>query len=152
MKEGFITDDEILKELSKETDFSYSELKDIWIHQREYIKQMMEEEDVYSIFIPHIGTLCLNTKQARLEAKGKIKENYVDFFDKLDRLENHPNYTYYSNPHKKITGVNKLARNIHRNFETGIKRLKKLIPHKKCWDIIENHSNGKYEKRDENTM
>ena len=147
MKEGFKTIQEIIKEVGEEEGFSYNEMEDIWIHQRNYIKKMQEKEGVYAIFLPFIGTLSLNVKQAKKELKGKSKEFYKNFLKKVEDLQLHPNYTQYHNSHKKVTGVNRLARNIIRRFETFIEKERKLIPHKDCWEIIEKYSNNIFTKK-----
>lgn len=149
MKEGFRTLKEIIQEVADEEEhFSYKDIEDIWIHQREYTKKCMEQEGVYAIFLPYIGTLSLNIKQAKKEILGKSKIFYKNFLDKIEKLKQHPNYTENGNTHKKVTGVNRLARSIIRRFETGIKE-KRLIKHKECWTIIEKYSNDGYAKREE---
>lgn len=149
MKEGFKSVDEILLEVAKEEGLSIREIKDIWRHQKVYVKKRMEQEGVYAIFIPYIGTLSLNIKQYTKEVKGKTKTFYKDFIDKVKLLITHEEYSMYKNAHKKITGVSRLARYIINHYNTGLKKSRSIIEHKKCWDIISKHSNGAFEKNKE---
>jgi hypothetical protein len=146
MKEGFKTVEEILLEVAKEEGMTLKEVKDVWDHQKVYIKKKMEQENVYSIFLPSIGTLSLNVKQYTKEIKGKARSFYKDFINKVDNLVKHDNYSEYKNAHKKITGVNRLARYIVAHYETGIAKSKKILEHKKCWEIISKYSNGAFKK------
>lgn len=149
MKEGFKSIEEILKEVGEEEGLSLTEMKDVWEHQKKYVEKQMNEEGVYAIFLPFIGTLCLNVKQFKKELRGKTREFYKDFIDKVEKLVNHENYKEFSNPHKKVTGINKLTRYIVKNYETGIDRSKNLIVRTKCWEIISKYSNKVFEKRKE---
>jgi hypothetical protein len=146
MKEGFKTVEEILLEVAKDEGMTLKEVNDVWKHQKVYIKKQMEKEGVYSIFLPSIGTLSLNVKQYTKEIKGKAKSFYKDFINKVEKLLQHEKYSEFGNAHKKVTGVNRLARYIIGHYDTGIKRTKKIIEHKNCWDIITKYSNGAFEK------
>lgn len=148
MKQGFKSIKDILLEVAEEEGLNRTEIKDIWNHQESYIKKKMEQEGVYAIFIPFLGTLSLNVKQFSKEIKGKSRSFYKDFIKKVKDLKNHKNYKKYANAHKKVTGVNRLARYIISRYHTGIEVSKNLIVHSKCWEIIEKYSNGVYEKRD----
>jgi hypothetical protein len=148
MKEGFKSIDEILEEVAKDEGMTLKETTDLWNHQKKYIKDQMDKEGVYAIFLPFVGTLSLNTKQYVKEIRGKVKELYLDFINKAEKLKEHENYTYFKNSHKKVTGVNRLARYIIRYYDTGVTRGKKLMAHNKCWDIIYKYSNNNYSKRD----
>lgn len=149
MKEGVRTIEEILIEIGKEEGMSLSEMKDIWKHQRDYVNKQMDTEGVYAIFLPYIGTLSLNIKQYTKEVRGKTKSIYQDFINKANSLVKHENYQQFSNSHKRITGVNRLARYIIKNYHTGIERSKRIIVSSKCWEIIEKYSNSSFEKRKE---
>lgn len=149
MKEGFRPIDDILSEIGEEEGMSLEEMKDIWNHQRKYTQKQMDTEGVYSIFLPFIGTLSLNVKQFDKEVKGKTRSLYQGFIDKVTNLKEHENYTKYGNSHKRVTGVNRLARYIITNYDTGLDRSKNILIHNKCWDIISKYSNGVFEKRDE---
>lgn len=147
MKEGYKTVDEILLEVAKEEGMTLKETKDLWNHQKEYIKKQMEKEDVYSIFLPFIGTLSLNVKQYIKEVKGKKKSFYANFISKVEKLLNHENYLEYNNSHKRVTGVNRLARYIVSKYITEEVKSKKIIEHKKCWEVIGKYSNGSFNKK-----
>tara|TARA_R110002012_G_scaffold119169_2_gene268160 strand:- start:161 stop:604 length:444 start_codon:yes stop_codon:yes gene_type:complete len=147
MKEGYRSLKEILKEVGEEEGLSMKEINDIWLHQKTYIKKSMEMEGVYSILLPFIGTLSLNVKQYAKEIKGKKREFYDNFTKKVEELKKHPNYSQYENAHKRVTGVNRLARYIISKYDTGLKKNKKLIVKSKCWKIIEKYSNGVFEKK-----
>lgn len=148
MKEGFKSIDEILAEVGKEEGMSLREMKDLWGHQKKYIQKQMDTEGVYAIFLPYIGTLSVNVKQYAKEIKNKTRSVYKSFIDKVASLKKHKNYTKSANAHKKITGVNRLARHIITNYHTGLERSKNILVHYKCWDIIAKYSNRGYEKRD----
>ncbi len=147
MKEGFKNVKDILKEVAEEEGLSVKEINDLWRHQKIYIKKQQSLKGVYSIFLPFIGTLSLNVKQAEKEIKGKSKEFYKEFLEKIKLLKLHPNYREYSNAHKKVTGVNRLARYVIRNYDTGIEKTKKILLHKQCWDIISKYSNKIFKKK-----
>jgi len=149
MEEGFKTVDQILIEIAKEEGMSLKEVRDIWSHQKIYIKKQMEKEAVYSIFIPYIGTLSLNVKQYTKEIKGKAKIFYKEFIEKVEKLKVHANYSEYANSHNRITGVNRIARYIIAHYETGVLKSKKILEHKKCWEIISKYSNGAFKKNKE---
>ena len=145
MKEGFKTDSDVLIEIAEEEGLSMREVRDLWKHQKNYIKKLMEQDDVYSIRIPFIGTYCLNVKQAKKEKERRKDDLYHKFYDKIEKLLDHPNFNYFKNAHKRVTGVNRLARVIVRHYDTEVKKPRRLMPHKKCWKIIENYSNGNYQ-------
>lgn len=149
MKESFKSIDDILLEVAKEEGMSKSEIKDLWNHQKIYVKKQMESEGVYAILLPFVGTLSLNVKQYSKELKGKTRKFYSNFTDKVAKLKEHENYSKYGNAHKKVTGVNRLARYIIRKYYTGIEKSKNLMFHNKCWDIISKYSNGVFDKREE---
>ena len=132
MKEGFRSVDEILAEVAKDEGMSMAEIRDVWSHQKKYIKKLMDTEGVYSIFLPCIGTLSLNVKQFNKEIRGKTRSFYKNFIDKAANLLEHEDYTMYENSHKKVTGVNRLARYIITNYHTGIEKSKNIIVHTKC--------------------
>lgn len=148
MKDGFKSIEDILDEVAEEEGLSRREIKDIYRHQKRYINKQMEKEDVYAIFIPFIGTLSLNVKQAEKEIRGKKRNVYSSFIKKVSKLKKHENYSEYSNSHKRVTGVNRLARYIMNHYDTGVEKIKRLIPHKKCWDVIEKYSNNKFTKNE----
>ena len=149
MKDGYKSINDILKEVAQDEGMSFREVRDLWGHQKKYIKKQMETDGVYAIFLPYIGTLSLNVKQFHKELRGKCKERYADFIQKVKNLENDHRYTEFNNAHKRITGVNRIARYLIRHYHTGIEKIKKILPHKYCWPIIEQYSNGVFEKRDE---
>ena len=149
MREGFKSIKEILKEVAEDERMTWTEIEDLWLHQKNYVKKQMEKEDVYAIFIPFIGTLSLNVKQLTAELKGKNKRKHKKIINKVENLKNHENYTKYRNSHKKITGVNRLARYIISKYNTGLDRSKNLLTRHKCWEIISKYSNGNFEKREE---
>lgn len=149
IKEGYITVKEIIEEISQEEGIPKSQLTDIWKHQKLYTQKLMETEDVFSIFLPFIGHLSLNVKQVKVELKNRSRKVYEKFLNKVKKLEEHDNFTYYGNPHKKVTGVNRLARRIIKRYHTDIVKERKLIPTKLCWRIIENYSNNKYKKKED---
>ena len=80
------------------------------------------------------------------EIKNKSRELHSNFINKVATLEAHTEYSQFGNSHKRVTGVNRLARYIIRTYETGIKRSNKILEHVKCWDIIFKYSNDGYEK------
>lgn len=147
MKEGFKTINEILREVAKEEDMSWAEIEDVWLHQKNYILKQMEEKEVYAIFIPSIGTLSLNVKQFIKEIKYKNKEFYQKIIHKAEGLKKNKNYTKYGNSHKKTTGVHRLVKYIVNNFEVEEIKKRKLVLHKKCWEIISKYSNGILKKK-----
>lgn len=149
MKEGVRTIEEILIEVGKEEGMSLLEMKDIWKHQRNYVKKQMDTEGVYAIFLPYIGTLSLNIKQYKKELRGKTRSIYKNFIDKANSLVKHENYSKFGNTHKRVTGVNRLARYVIKHYHTGIEKSKKLLISSKCWEIIEKYSNSSFEKRKE---
>lgn len=148
MKEGFKSIDEILKEVAEDEGMTFEEVKDLWDHQKNYIKKQMDTEGVYAIFLPYIGTLSLNVKQFSKELTNKTRDTYRNFINKVAKLKDHEKYTKFDNAHKKVTGVNRLARYIVNNYQTGIEISKKLLAHNKCWNIITKYSNKGYEKRE----
>lgn len=147
MREGYKSIKDILTEVAEEEGMTYRELKDVWNHQKHYIKKLMDKENIYAIFLPTIGTLSLNTKQADREKRGKDKSYYKSFLEKVEALKNHENYRTYKNSHKRVTGVNRLYRYINSTYETGTEE-KKLSPHKECWNTILKYSNNVYKKKD----
>lgn len=149
MKEGFKSINEILLEVAEEEGMTEREIKDLWKHQIKYTQQQMDTDGVYAIFLPFIGTLSLNVKQLTAELKGKNKRKHKKIINKVENLKNHENYTKYRNSHKKITGVNRLARYIISKYNTGLDRSKNLLTRHKCWEIISKYSNGNFEKREE---
>ena len=149
MKEGFKSINEILLEVAEEEGMTEREIKDLWKHQIKYTQQQMDTDGVYAIFLPFIGTLSLNVKQLTAELKGKNKRKHKKIINKVENLKNHENYTKYRNSHKKITGVNRLARYIISKYKTGLDRSKNLLTRHKCWEIISKYSNGNFEKREE---
>ena len=80
-------------------------------------KKKMEEEDVYAIFIPFIGTLSLNVKQYIKEIKHKNRKFYKNFIEKVEKLLKHENYTKYGNAHKKTTAIHRLVSYIIDTFD-----------------------------------
>lgn len=149
MKEGFKSINEILLEVAEEEGMTEREIKDLWKHQIKYTQQQMDTDGVYAIFLPFIGTLSLNVKQLTAELKGKNKRKHKKIINKVENLKNHENYTKYRNSHKKITGVNRLARYIISKYNTGLDRSKNLLTRHKCWEIISKYSNCNFEKREE---
>ena len=149
MKEGFKSINEILLEVAEEEGMTERDIKDLWKHQIKYTQQQMDTDGVYAIFLPFIGTLSLNVKQLTAELKGKNKRKHKKIINKVENLKNHENYTKYRNSHKKITGVNRLARYIISKYNTGLDRSKNLLTRHKCWEIISKYSNGNFEKREE---
>jgi len=148
LKEGTRYIQDILHEVAEEEGMSKKEIRDVWNHQKRYIKQLMDKPGIYSIDIPFLGTLCYNTKyfDKFIEKKWK-KDKYKGQIQKSKEIKEHSNYTLYSNAHKRVPGVLRMARSIIRRFETGIKK-RKLIAHKKCIQIISNFSNELYNKKD----
>lgn len=148
MKEGFRSIEDILIEVGEEEGMSFKEMNDIWEHQKKYIKKQMDSEEVYAILLPFIGTLSLNVKQFTKQLKGKTRSFYKNFISKVDKLQQHENYSEFGNSHKRITGVNRLTRYIINKYNTEIIKSKRLLVHNKCWSIIEKYSNGIYEKNE----
>lgn len=142
MKEGFKSIKEILLEVSEDENMSYKEVQDLWIHQREYVKKKMTEDNVYAVYIPYIGTLSLNTAQFDREIKYKNRKVYKKFIDKVTKLKNNVKFTVYGNSHKKTTSVTRLIKYLHKNFIIEYKNRKFYSVHSKCWDIISKYSNG----------
>lgn len=142
MKEGFRSIKDILKEVAKEEGMTWTEIEDVWIHQKKYIKSKMEDKETYAIFLPFIGTLSLNVKQYIKEIKHKNRKFYKNFIDKVENLKNHKNYTKYSNSHKKTTAIHRLVNYIITKFDIEEDKKKTLTIHKKCWNIISKYSNG----------
>ena len=147
MFDGFKSIDTILKEVAEEEGMPLREVKDLWKHQKTYIKELMDTPNIFAILLPYIGTLSLNVKQYKKEIKNKSRSFHSNFINKVEALQEHTEYSQYGNSHKKVTGVNRLARYIIRTYETGIKRNYKILEHAKCWDIISKYSNDKYEKK-----
>lgn len=149
MKEGYKSIEEILQEVADEEGIDIREIKDVWKHQKFYVKNQMDAKGVYAIFLPFIGTLSLNTKQFSVEIKGRIRGLYKNFVNKVNDLENHENYNKFANSHKKLTGVNRLARRVIKKYKTGLKTTRSLLVHNKCWEIIAKYSNGVYDKNND---
>lgn len=152
MKEGFRTDEDILREVAKEEGMTIHEIRDVWLHQRKYINKLQEEEGIYAIFLPYIGTLSLNVKQFKKELRYKNKPTYTAFIEKVNKLENDERYKKYGNAHKKTTGIHKLTNYIINNYKTDLIFKKVLAFHKECWSIIEKYSNDVLEKKDKNEL
>lgn len=148
MEKGYKSIEEIIREVAEEEGLNFRETRDIWNHQKHYVKKLMETDGIYAIFLPYIGTLSLNVKQFQKEIKTKITDLYKGLVSKIEKLVKHENYSQYSNAHKRITSSNKLARRIISAYDTGHERSKRLLLHKKCWEIIERYSNGQYNKRE----
>lgn len=148
MKEGYKDIDDILKEVAEDENMTIKEVRDLWEHQKLYIKKQMDEEGVYSIFLPYIGTLSLNVTQVKKEIQWSVRQNHVKFLEKVEALKNHEKFNLCENSHKRVTGVNRLARYIIKNFYSGIESVAKLIKHKECWEVIEKHSNSPFDKRE----
>lgn len=146
MKEGFKSINEILLEVAEEEGMDFAEIKDVWKHQKKYVKQQMDSEKVYAIFLPFIGTLSLNVKQYTREIRGKTRSLYEKLISKIKKLKNHENYTGYGNAHKKVTGVIRLTEHIISNYKTGLESKKNMLIHSKCWDVLSKHSNGAFNK------
>lgn len=142
MEEGFKSIRDILKEVAEDEGMTWTEIEDVWIHQKKYIKNKMENKEVYAIFLPFIGTLSLNTKQYIKEIKYKNRKFYKNFINKVESLKKHDNYTKYGNAHKKTTAIHRLVNYIINNFDIEEKKKETLTIHKKCWDIISKYSNG----------
>lgn len=148
MQEGFKSIKEILYEVAEEEGMTWTEIEDLWLHQKKYIKKKMDQEDVYAIFIPSIGTLSLNVKQYIKEIKHKNRKFYKNFRDKVEKLKANENYTKYGNSHKKTTAIHRLVNYIIDKFEIEESKKETLIIHKKCWDIISKYSNGVLKKKE----
>ncbi|MFT6125916.1 MAG: rubrerythrin [Flavobacteriaceae bacterium] len=144
MKEGYKSIEDILKEVGEEEGMSLREMTDIWKHQKAYINKKQEEEGVYAIFIPYIGTLSLNVKQYIAEVRYKNRSYYKDFTEKINKLKSDIRYVKYSNAHKKVIGVHRLIKYIAEKFETE-KNLRKWIASKAIerWELIAKYSNNK---------
>lgn len=149
MKEGFRDIRDILKEVGEEEGFTYTEMNHLFKHQKHYINKLQEQEGVYAIFFPFLGTYAINVKQAEREIRGKSKNHYAKFLKKIEVLKKHPKYKKNANAHKRVIGLNRIVRYITRTFETGIEPIKFLYPHRKCWDIVQKYSNNFYKKKDE---
>jgi len=147
MKEGFKSVKEILKEVAEDEGMTWTEIEDVWLHQKSYIKKQMEEEEVYSILIPFIGTLSLNVKQYIKEIKHKNRKFYKNFIDKVEKLKLHEKYSKYANSHKKTTGIHRLVKYIVKNFNVEDYKKEYLATHRQCWDIISKYSNGVLKKK-----
>ena len=148
MNDGFKDIADILKEVSEDEGMSLREVQDIFRHQKLFVQKNMEDKEVYAIFIPFVGTLSLNIKQAEKEIKGKVRKTYSEFTDKVKNLKKLKGYKEYGNSHKRVTGVNRLARYIKNHYETGEIKPKRIIPHKDCWETIQKYSNNKFKKKD----
>lgn len=144
MKEGYKSIEDILKEVGEEEVMSQREMNDLWKHQKDYINKKQEEEGVYAIFVPFIGTLSLNVKQYTAEVRSKNKSYYKEFTDKINKLKSDIRYVKYSNAHKKVTGVHRLIKYITEKFETE-KNLRKWLASKTTerWELISKYSNNK---------
>lgn len=148
MKEGFKSVKEILLEVAEDEGMTWTEIEDVWLHQKKFIKDKMEEEEVYSIFIPFIGTMSLNVKQYIKEIKYRNKDFYSKFISKVEKLKNHKNYTKYGNSHKKTTAFHRLVSYIIDKFEVEENKKYTLLAHKKCWELISKYSNGVLKKKE----
>lgn len=148
MEEGFKSMKEILLEVAEDEGMTWTEIEDVWLHQKKYIKKKMEEEDVYAIFIPFIGTLSLNVKQYIKEIKHKNRKFYKNFIEKVEKLLKHENYTKYGNAHKKTTAIHRLVSYIIDTFDIDEDKKEALVTHKKGWDIISKYSNGVLKKKE----
>ena len=146
MKEGYCSIEDILKEVGEEEGLTKAEVNDLWKHQKAYINKKQEEEEVYAIFIPFIGTLSLNVKQYALEIKHKNRSYYKNLTVKINSLKNDSNYKKYSNAHKKVTGVHRLLKYITEKFKTEKTLKEYILSYEKRWDIISKYSNNKLEK------
>jgi hypothetical protein len=149
LKEGYKDINEILREVGEEEGLNMNEMKDIWRHQKKYINQKQEEDGVYAIFIPFIGTLTLNVKQYTKEIRHRNKYYYTEFIKKVEKLKNDIRYKKYSNAHKKTIGIHKLVNYITNKFETE-KNFRQYVKNpKNCWELISKYSNDKLKKKDE---
>lgn len=149
MQEGFKSIKEILYEVAEEEGMSWTEIEDVWLHQKKYINKKMEEPDVYAIFLPFIGTLSLNIKQYIKGIKHKNRKFYKDFIEKVEKLKKHENFGKYANAHKKSTAIHRLAAYIIDKFVVEEEKKKVLVTHKKCWDLISKYSNGALKKKED---
>lgn len=150
MREGYKSIEDILKEVSEDSGIPLSQVKDIWEHQKAYTEKKMEQKDVYAIFFPFIGTLSFNSKKFAKAIKGKPRKVYQKFIDKIEKLKEHYKYneSIYSNAHKKLTSVDRLAKHVVKEFNTEHAPEKAaFLTNEESWSVIEKHSNEAYEKR-----
>lgn len=83
----FISD--IIEEVSNETPFTSREVKEAWTIHKKYLKKLMENPDVISIRLPHIGILYFNANTARAIvkwSKTKTRNKLVDITDKEKKV------------------------------------------------------------------
>lgn len=148
MREGFKSIKEILIEVGEEENLSYKEIQDLWIHQREYTKSKMSDDETCAIYIPYIGTLSLNVSTYKKCLKYKNRKVYKNFINKVKNLKENKNYTHFGNAHKKRSSILKLIRYIFKNFKVEEDFKNIFSSTSKCWSIISKYSNNKLSKKE----
>lgn len=138
----------ILEEVAEEEGLSKSEINDLWRHQKSYIKKLIDREEVYTIQIPFIGALCHNTKIFDKFKKSRSRKGSLDKVEeKNNKIKEHENFGIYSNAHKRVPGIMRMARSILTRYESKIKK-KRLMAQKKCISLIEEYSEGLMTKKE----
>lgn len=138
----------ILEEVAIEEGLSKSEINDLWRHQKNYIKKLIDSEEVYVIQIPFIGSICHNTKVFDKFKKSRSRKGSLDKVEeKNSKIKEHKNFGMYSNAHKRVPGVMRMARSILTRYESKIKK-KRLMVQKKCIALIEYYSEGLMNKKE----
>ena len=159
-KEGIRFIDDIIKEVSKETPFSLRDVKEAWRIHKQHLESLMDDPNVYSITLPHLGVLYFNTytskaifkrsnnKEKLLEVKEKEKRVLSEIEENVKSNEEKGYVTKFTYPQKRKGGIYKLYNNILR-FVLGLKPKTSYASSKKIIKTFEEYSNGKLVKEDD---
>jgi hypothetical protein len=160
-KEGVRFVDDIMKEVAKETPFSLKDIKGAWKIHKEHLESLMDDPDVYSIILPHLGILYFNTytfkaifrrsnnKDKLLNLKEKEKKIIQKIKDNIEDNEKKGYITKFTYPQKRKGGIYKLYSNILK-FVLGLESPKtSYAPNKKIAKIFEEYSNDKLTKQND---
>lgn len=152
-KKGVKYIDEIIKNTARELGRSEDEVREVWRLHIEYVKKLMDKEDVYIIELPKIGNLHYSTfSQTNLAAKAK-SDKYGELNKKTEKLhitirehQSRGIKTKYTYPQVKRSNFYNLYKSIQRNI---FNKDKKYAPFKDAVVCIEEYSNILYKKRNE---
>jgi DNA-binding MarR family transcriptional regulator len=159
-KKGVKYIEEILKEVSNETDFSMDDVTQVWKIHKQHLETLMDDPETTAIKLPHLGTLYFNTYIAdavikrtkdkdsvkELSEKSKLTKSIIK--DHIEECEEKNYVTKFKYPQKRKAGIYKLFKNINTNV------LKKKIStsyasFKRIMRIFEQYSNDELKPEDE---
>ena len=154
IKKGVKYEDEILKEVSNETDFSLSDIKEAWRIHKLHVKSLMDDPDIIKITIPHLGNLYFNSHLAKIiYSRVRKKELFKPLKDKLDKVvaevkqhfEDYKSKGYVTvpkYPQKRKSGAYRLYKSILTVLQGKTKKVR-YTSRKNLIKVLEDYSNNR---------